>query len=315
MRDLIISGLICEGNPSIGISMVAVEDAIVEGCILRDNGVGIRLNEVTLQPAPALPVQEVTNRVMISGCEIYDNTVSGVHLRSVDDVTIQGTRIYRKKDSVQEIPILINKLDANSRKTGNVKLRDLDFEGYDLSKGSTFRISTPVIVANDDDDAPESGLYDLAFFGSPEGQLYAPPGSRYIDRATGASYRKAHGWKKSNWTASLTHQKRVENATATPVNLYAVPDNSVVHASVVAVARCDTGECAVYRRAVGAKRHNGADAEMVGSVQTIGVDGENNAAWGFSLAVNPANIRAVVTGETGKNIDWLIHTEVDIYTP
>ncbi|WP_438024289.1 hypothetical protein [Sorangium sp. So ce233] len=36
--------------------------------------------------------------------------------------------------------------------------------------------------------------------------------------------------------------------------------SSVLHASVVAVARCDHGECAVYRRAVGGKRYNGADA-------------------------------------------------------
>jgi hypothetical protein len=314
-RDLIISGLICEGNPSAGIKMAAVEDALVDGCILRDNGAGIQLTDIALPATPEMPAQDVTNRIMISGCEIYDNTNFGVQLRSVEDVTIQGTRIYRTKDTVQAFPILISKVGESSRKTANVKLRDIDFSGYDLSKGPSFVVSTPVVPSIGDSDAVESGLYDLAFFGAPEGVLYAPPGSRYVDRATGASYRKAHGWKKSNWIASLTHQRRTEDATTTLVNLYVVPDNSVVHASIVAVARCNNGESAVYRRALGAKRHNPNEAAAVGTAQTIGSDGEDDADWSFNVVVAYNTIRAVIVGEAGKTIDWLIRTEVDVYTP
>ncbi|WP_437503233.1 glycosyl hydrolase family 28-related protein [Sorangium sp. So ce1099] len=321
-RDLVISGLVCEGNPGAGIIMAAVEDAIVEGCILRDNGIGIQATDVampaaTVPPAaPALPAIDQTSRVMISGCEIYDNRDYGVHLRSVEDVTVQGTRIYRTKDTVQEVPIVVNRFDANRRKTTDLKLRDLDFSGYDARKGATFPILTPVVTGGDS-DAVEDGLYDLAFFGSPEGKLYAPPGSRYLDRATGNSYRKVHGWKKSGWTASLVAHERLEGvATTDPVDLdlYPVPDKSVVHASVVAMARSDNGECAVYRRVLGARRNTGAPAEVVGAVQTIGADAENDTDWDFSLTVEDNQLRAVITGETGKNIDWLIRTEIDIHT-
>ncbi|MGK3968635.1 glycosyl hydrolase family 28-related protein [Sorangium sp. So ce118] len=316
-RDLVISGLVCEGNPDAGIIMSVVEDAIVEGCILRNNRVGIQLSDVGPLEPDDLPAIEQTKRILVSGCEIYDNENVGVYLRSVEDVTVQGTRIYRTKDTVQEKPIVIERVDENRRKTTDLKLRDLDFSGYDARKGSNFRISTPVIPTNGDSDAVEDGLYDLAFFGPPEGELYAPPGSRYVDRATGNVYRKVHGWKKNNWMASLvTHYRFEGTTTSAPVNLYALPDNSIVHASVVAVARNANGDCAVYRRALGARRQSSmlATAEAVGAVQTIGTDGTNNPGWGFTLNVQNNYIRASVVGGIGANIDWLIRTEIDVYT-
>ncbi|WP_437925725.1 right-handed parallel beta-helix repeat-containing protein [Sorangium sp. So ce291] len=301
-RDLVISGLVCEGNPDAGIIMSVVEDAIVEGCILRNNRVGIQLSDVGTADAI-----EQTKRILVSGCEIYDNENVGVHLRSVEDVTVQGTRIYRTKNTVQTAPIRIERVDADRRKTTNLKLRDLDFSGYN--------ISTPVIPTSGDSDAVEDGLYDLAFFGSPEGNLYAPAGSRYLDRATGNVYRKVHGWKKNNWMASLvTHYRFEGTTTSAPVNLYALPDNSVVHASVVAVARNANGDCAVYRRALGARRQSSALAVAVGEVQTIGTDGTNNPGWGFTLNVQNNFIRASIVGGIGANIDWLIRTEIDVYT-
>ncbi|WP_437632033.1 right-handed parallel beta-helix repeat-containing protein [Sorangium sp. So ce854] len=307
-RDIVISGMICEGNPGAGIVMAAVEDAIVQGCILRNNSIGIQLTDVGTPGTGALPAIDQTRRIMISGCEIYDNAARGVHLRSVEDVILQGTRIHRTKDSVQVEPIRIDRADAERRKTTNVKLRDLDISGY------TFH-TPPVIPASGDSDAVEDGVYDLAFIGSPEGKLYAPPGSRYLDRATGNVYRKVHGWKKTDWMASLVaHHASEGSGTTAPVNLYLMPENSVVHASVVAVARSEDGECAVYRRAVGARRNAGVDAEAVGAVQTIGTDGENNAGWGFDLIVQYNYIRARVTGETGKNVHWLIRTEIDVHT-
>ncbi|HTN89867.1 MAG TPA: right-handed parallel beta-helix repeat-containing protein [Sorangium sp.] len=311
-RDLVISGLVCEGNADAGIIMSVVEDAIVEGCILRNNRVGIQLSDVGTADAI-----EQTKRILVSGCEIYDNENVGVYLRSVEDVTVQGTRIYRTKDTVQEKPIVIERVDENRRKTTDLKLRDLDFSGYDARMGDDFPIFAPAIPTNGDSDAVEDGLYDLAFFGPPEGQLYAPPGSRYVDRATGNVYRKVHGWKKNNWMASLvTHYRFEGTTTSAPVSLYALPDNSIVHASVVAVARNDNGQCAVYRRALGARRQSSvlATAEAVGAVQTIGTDGTNNPGWGFTLNVQDNFIRASVVGGIGAHIDWLIRTEIDVYT-
>ncbi|WP_437304854.1 glycosyl hydrolase family 28-related protein [Sorangium sp. So ce388] len=314
-RDLVISGLVCEGNPDAGIIMSVVEDAIVEGCILRNNRVGIQLSDVGELDADDLPAIEQTKRILVSGCEIYDNKNVGVYLRSVEDVTVQGTRIYRTKDTVQKKPIVIERVDENRRKTTDLKLRDLDFSGYDARMGDDFPISAPVIHTNGDSDAVEDGLYDLAFFNSPEGNLYAPPGSRYLDRATGNVYRKVHGWKKNNWMASLvTHYRFEGTTTSAPVTLYPLPDNSVVHASVVAVARNDNGECAVYRRALGAKRQSSALAVAVGAVQTIGTDGTNNPGWGFTLNVQDNFIRASIVGGMGAHIDWLIRTEIDVYT-
>ncbi|WP_438005472.1 glycosyl hydrolase family 28-related protein [Sorangium sp. So ce321] len=315
-RDVVISGLICEGNPTAGILLSAVEDVIVESCILHDNGVGIKVTDVGTPKAGALPTIDQTGRIMVSGCEIYDNERFGVHLRSVEDVTVQGTRLYRTRYTVQGMPIFMDRIDESRRKTKDLKLRDLDFSGYDARKGSGFSVSTPVIPQSGDADAVEDGVYDLAFFGSPEGKLYAPPGSRYLDRATGNVYRKVHGWKKNDWMASLVTHFRLVNSTPTPVTLYPVQVNTVVHARVVAIARSDDGECAVYRRAVGARRNPGVNvlAEAVGAVQTIGTDGENNAAWGFTLAVQNNSVRARLTGESGKNINWLIRTEIDVHT-
>ncbi|WP_438005471.1 glycosyl hydrolase family 28-related protein [Sorangium sp. So ce321] len=316
-RDVVISGLICEGNPSAGILLSAVEDVIVDSCILHDNGAGIKVTDVATPAAGALPAIDQTGRIMVSGGEIYDNERSGMHLRSVEDVTLQGTRFYRTRDTVQQKPILIERIDESRRKTKDLKLRDLEFSGYDASQGDGFSVSTPVIPQSGDDDAVEDGVYDLAFFGSPEGNLYAPPGSRYLDRATGNVYRKVHSWKRNDWMASLVTHFRLESSTdPTQVSLYSVPLNSVVHASVVAIARSEDGECAVYRRAVGARRNPGVvvGAEAVGAVQTIGTDGENHASWDFNLIVESNSVQAQLTGESGKNINWLIRTEIDVYT-
>ncbi|XYH95959.1 hypothetical protein ACMHYB_50590 [Sorangium sp. So ce1128] len=65
---------------------------------------------------------------------------------------------------------------------------------------------------------------------------------------------------------------------------------------------------------LGARRNTGTSAEVVGAVQTIGTDAENDTDWGFSVIVQYDHIRAVITGETGKNIDWLIRTEIDVHT-
>lgn len=194
-RDLFISGLLCADNAGKGIEVSTGEDVHIHGCILHDNKTGIVVQDV----GPNTVVENQTGRVMVSGCQIYDNELWAVLVKSANDVTIENTRIYRTSQGLQTTGIELHNstvlpTNPNKRPT-SVKIRGIDFSGYDAA--------LPVILlpnGGDSAHAAESGFYSVTHTGSPEGVLYAPLGSEYTDSSTGAKYRKlSAGTSKAGW--------------------------------------------------------------------------------------------------------------------
>lgn len=92
--------------------------------------------------------------------------------------------------------------------------------------------------------------------------------------------------------------------TVTTLATYAVPDNAIVRVEVEIVARRPSnGDSAVYRRAVGVKRHGGGGATLVGAVQDAHT-AEDVAGWDATLDVSGNDLRVRVTGEAAATIEW-----------
>ncbi|WP_437609688.1 right-handed parallel beta-helix repeat-containing protein [Sorangium sp. So ce834] len=305
-KDIVISGVLCENN-TVGLQVASTEDVIIQGCIVRGNAEGIKLTDVT---ASAPPVDNLTNRITISDSEIYDNTGVGLRLRSVNNVTVQNTRISRTSSALQNIAIVFDTTSTGGRST-DIKLLGIDLAGY------TSTTSSPIVDLNVNQSVPQTGHYELAYPRSPAGFLYAPPGSVYRDTSNGAVYRKTQGWAKDNWTASLGGHIQTTTAAEAIVASYALPEKSVVHATAVVVARnAADNECAVYRCAVGAKRHEDDPAALLGASQKIGAEGEDVSGWDVTFGVAPSsnNLELRVQGEASKTIDWVARLELDIHT-
>ncbi|WP_437813513.1 right-handed parallel beta-helix repeat-containing protein [Sorangium sp. So ce1078] len=306
-RDVVISGVLCENN-TIGLQVASAEDVLVQGCIFRSNAEGVKLTDVTpgIEPG-ALPVGDLTNRITISNSEIYDSGSIGLRLRSVNNVTVQNTRIFRTSSALQNLAIVFDTTSTGGRST-DIKLLGVDLAGY-TSLASIVHLSLEA-------GAPQTGYYELAYPQSPVGFIHAPPGSVYRDTSNGAVYRKTHGWEKGNWTASLGGHVQTTTATATVVASYTLPPKSVVHATAVVVARNTAADqCAVYRCAVGAKRHNDGFAALVGTSQKLGAEGEDASDWDVTFYVAPDshNLELRVQGEASKTIDWVARLELDIH--
>ncbi|WP_437317288.1 glycosyl hydrolase family 28-related protein [Sorangium sp. So ce385] len=313
-RDVVISGVLCEKN-TVGLSVASAEDVLVQGCIFRGNGDGVKLTDVTPGNKPGdLPVDHQTNRITISDSAIYDNTVVGLRLRSVNNVTVQNTRFSRTSSGLQNIAIAFDTTSTGGRST-DIKLLGIDLTGY------TSTTSSPIVDLNVNQGVPQSvpqtGHYELAYPRSPAGFLYAPTGSVYRDTSNGAVYRKTQGWAKDNWTASLGGHVQTTTAAEAIVASYALPEKSVVHATAVVVARNTAADqCAVYRCAVGAKRHDDDPAALLGASQKIGAEGEDVSGWDVTFGVAPSgnNLELRVQGEASKTIDWVARLELDIHT-
>ncbi|WP_437724723.1 glycosyl hydrolase family 28-related protein [Sorangium sp. So ce861] len=309
-RDVVISGVLCENNV-FGLSVASAEDVLVQGCIFRGNTEGVKLTDVTPGSNPGdLPVDNQTNRITISDSDIYDNTGVGLRLRSVNNVTVQNTSISRTSSALQNNAVVFDTTSTGGRST-DVKLLGIDLAGY------TSTTSSPIVDLNVDQSVPQTGHYELAYPRSPAGFIYAPPGSVYRDTSNGAVYRKTQGWAKDNWTASLGGHVQTTTAAEAIVASYALPEKSVVHATAVVVARNTAADqCAVYRCAVGSKRHNNGFAALLGASQKIGAEGEDVPGWDvtFGVAPNSNNLELRVQGEASKTIDWVARIELDIHT-
>lgn len=194
-RDLFVSGLSCARNAGQGIGIATGEDIHVHGCSVHDNQSGIVVQDV----GPNAIAENQTGRVMVSGCQIYDNQFVAIMVRSANDVSIASTRIYRTASSRQTSGIELHHatvLSGNPNKRAtSVRMRGIDYSGYDTA--------LPFIVRplnGDSAHAVKTGFYSIEHIGSPEGVLYAPLGSEYTDLATGAKYRKlTDGLSSTGW--------------------------------------------------------------------------------------------------------------------
>ncbi|AUX42640.1 uncharacterized protein SOCE26_040730 [Sorangium cellulosum] len=323
-RDVLVCGVACNNNTGAGINVTSAEDVVIQNCILHNNQTGLVVSDI----GPGQGAENQTGRVLVGGCAVYDNTSGDVMVRSANDVTIENSKLYRSPGAAQATGLIIRDYTVitTNKKATNVKLRDLEFDGYTAPN--------PIFHTLGDQAAVESGLYSLRLPGAPEGVHYAPAGSEYTDRTTGLKYVKSSGFLKTGWSRVLTAGQDVdapgravvrtggvavtENATTATAASYAVPDDTVAHVAAVVVARNrSTGDSAVFRRTVGVKRHDSGPATLVGAVQTFGSDGEDAAAsaWDVTLDTSGNDVRVRVTGAASTNVSWFAHLEVDTHTP
>lgn len=318
-RDLLISGLTCTGNTSgSGISASSVDDLVITGCILRDNQSGMLIEDVGSAAG-------LTGRVLITGCQIYDNRFHGIMLRAARDVSVDSTRIGVTGAQVAQTGVVFEGRLAGSelRRPTRITLRGLDFD----------TLALPTILAHKDqtvapsygsEHAVEAGFYSLEHGGAPEGVLYAPRGSEYTDTLTGTRYRKVTaGTSRSGWARISTADdaasevRRVgavitNHSSLTTAVAFSLPESSVIHVDVVVVAREPaTGKSAVYRRVAGFKRHGSGDASLLGSIQTLGVDGEDDASWQVTLSTAGSSVSVLVQG-SGTQVHWLARMDIDL---
>lgn len=102
------------------------------------------------------------------------------------------------------------------------------------------------------------------------------------------------------------------HSSLTTAATFSLPESSVVHIDVVVVAREPaTGKSAVYRRAAGFKRHGSGDASLLGSIQTLGVDGEDDASWQVTLSTAGSSASVLVQG-SGTRVHWSARMDVDL---
>lgn len=184
-RDLFVSGLSCARNAGQGIGISTGEDIHVHCCIVHDNQSGIVVQDV----GPNAIAENQTGRVMVSGCQVYDNQYFAILVKSANDVSIESTRIYRTAPSRQTTGIELHNATvlagSPNKRAASIRIRGIDYSGYDTA--------LPVILRPQNGEsahAVETGFYSIVHTGSPEGVLYAPLGSEYTDVATGAKYRK-----------------------------------------------------------------------------------------------------------------------------
>jgi len=107
------------------------------------------------------------------------------------------------------------------------------------------------------------------------------------------------------------------DATVTSIITYALPDATVANFVVnVEARRPSNGDSHMFQVGVGAKRHAGGAAALVG----VGVDLLNQtdagaATWVVAFAVSGNNVLVRVTGQGFVTIEWMAILSVDLYTP
>jgi hypothetical protein len=198
--DVLISGLRCEKNAAQGISISAGEDIRVHDCQLFSNQSGIVVSDVGTKQAndSQEAVENQTERVVISGGEVRENTAIGVLVRSANDVTVENIRISRALGSQSSGIMLRHSLDVpptnKEKRATNVKIRGIEYVGFDGAPGKL------VDIESNPKNAVEKGIYSIVHAGSPEDKIYAPPGSEYTDRSTGKRYLKVSaGTSSTEW--------------------------------------------------------------------------------------------------------------------
>ena len=207
-QDLVISGLLCANNGGQGIGAAAVDDLVITGCILQDNQTGIALED-----SFTADTKNLMNRVLVQGCRVHNNTNVGIFLKAVNDLTIDQVTISRISRQPTGVRFVYQSHLSTRKKATNVRLR-VEFVGY--SNGP----SDPIFSYLDDEwSAPESGRYALQFAGDPEGGIFAPAGSEYVNLTTGKTFQKRTGHDKNGWALSYTEADAAVAATGRTLGL------------------------------------------------------------------------------------------------
>ena len=191
-----------------GIEIEAGQDVLIAGVTVGGSGnAGIWVeNRTGERSAGGIfdPAQPRTTRVQIVNPNVFDNgrtagvDVPGIGLMAVDQVNIIGGRIYKTpamSTRRQNYGIGLHK-NENGHVCRYIRIMDVDAAGGHKQGVAPLDASTMVEDLN---AVAQIGYYRLQAAGSPEGVLCAPPGSEYVDIASGAVFRKAVGPGPTGW--------------------------------------------------------------------------------------------------------------------
>lgn len=104
---------------------------------------------------------------------------------------------------------------------------------------------------------------------------------------------------------ATTNATTTEALTAQNARRFEVPSGILFDCDIKIHARSDAGTCASYWRRCLIANEGGATA-LIGSVETIGTDIEEDAAWDVSITADNTNdsLKVEVTGTAATNIRW-----------
>lgn len=100
--------------------------------------------------------------------------------------------------------------------------------------------------------------------------------------------------------------------TITTSNRFILSASTTVTLDISVTARPSSGSCnASYKRRITAKRDGSNNSAIIGAVQTIGTDQEEDAAMDVTCDVDDTNdaIRVLVTGKAATNLRWVARIE------
>ncbi|MGK4002478.1 right-handed parallel beta-helix repeat-containing protein [Sorangium sp. So ce1036] len=199
--DVAISQAQVFDNDQHGIRVTAVKNLRIDDVTLHDNGEpGLSLRG---HAGAILQQVSVTNPIVYNNMKLTaagDAYKQGISIVGTTDVTISGGKIFDD----QATPTQLNGIklfpeDLVATGTPPQRLRILD---VDVSQVPGVQHSFAQAYPN---GAIPTGYFRLIGNGAPEGSLYAPLGSEYVDLTSGVSYRKvaasgatpgATGWKQ-----------------------------------------------------------------------------------------------------------------------
>ncbi|MBL7793034.1 MAG: right-handed parallel beta-helix repeat-containing protein [Saprospiraceae bacterium] len=197
--DIQIICVNCSDNMSNGFEIVAVQNLLLTDCIAARNNVGINVSDgVFFTSNKEDSLLDITSFVTIRGCQLIDNKRVAIGVRSTNNVSIENCRIYDSCECKHVEGIIAVKSKSSYskkvKKNRNLRIVDVDFP-------STTSPNNYIVHENNLLSAVESGYYRLQSYtiGDPNGILFAPTGSEYVDLKNGIKYRKQYGFDNQGW--------------------------------------------------------------------------------------------------------------------
>lgn len=103
---------------------------------------------------------------------------------------------------------------------------------------------------------------------------------------------------------SSLHTVYTTDATTTTIASILIPNSATVLLDVQVVANQDSNNNSACYHRRGLYAYQGGTTVLVGSLQTIGTDVEDNAAWDCTLDISGSSVRVRVTG-SATDINWI----------
>lgn len=151
----------------------------------------------------------------------------------------------------------------------------------------------------------DNGAGNRELYVQPESGGYVAYGADTLRRQPNAN-RSVDDRVKATTTTSGT-QATLDTIAITSDSTYLIESRITARRTGGASGTADDGASYVRR---GTYTTKSGTVTLMGSVQTIGTDAEDQAAWDATLDINSTNVRVRVTGAASNNISWMAQTTV-----